>query len=216
MRPAACYDLSGVRNGRQKHLMMIENTSSALEQERPRVRSAAFGRPRFLLIALLLSLVAHLGAALLFMVRLPIPPRGAPTPEQGTVELLMVEQKGTRADQGGKHQPSPVLSQPERKAEAGLKIQGAQSAGASSSGPPPPPVTEIVETGVPAARATPAGTQLEPAPAGPLDTTAATSQPPAKSQEAPIFDLAGTESQSNAVVLGSEILPARPDDRFQE
>ena len=44
------------------------------------------------------------------------------------------------------------------------------------------------------------------------------SQPPAqapKSQEAPVFDLAGTESESNAEVLGGRVVPASPDDRFR-
>jgi protein TonB len=44
------------------------------------------------------------------------------------------------------------------------------------------------------------------------------SQPPAqapKAQEAPVFDLAGTESESNAEVLGGRVIPASPDDRFR-
>ena len=33
--------------------------------------------------------------------------------------------------------------------------------------------------------------------------------------KAPVFDLSGTESDSNAVVLGDNVLPAMPDDRFR-
>lgn len=43
-------------------------------------------------------------------------------------------------------------------------------------------------------------------------------RPPAqapKAQEAPVFDLAGTESESNAEVLGGRVVPASPDDRFR-
>ena len=38
-------------------------------------------------------------------------------------------------------------------------------------------------------------------------------QPP--SQEAPVFNLEGTESESNAIALGAQILPAMPDNRFR-
>jgi periplasmic protein TonB len=42
------------------------------------------------------------------------------------------------------------------------------------------------------------------------------SQPtPPPAPQAPVFDLAGTESNSNAIAMGSHILPAAPDDRFR-
>ena len=38
---------------------------------------------------------------------------------------------------------------------------------------------------------------------------------PPPRQEAPVFNLDGTDSDSNAVALGSQVIPASPDDRFR-
>jgi protein TonB len=38
---------------------------------------------------------------------------------------------------------------------------------------------------------------------------------PPQKQDAPVFDLAGTDSESNAVVLGGRVIPAMKDDRFR-
>ena len=38
---------------------------------------------------------------------------------------------------------------------------------------------------------------------------------PTHSPEAPVFNLAGTESETNALAFGDRILPAMPDNRFR-
>jgi periplasmic protein TonB len=47
----------------------------------------------------------------------------------------------------------------------------------------------------------------------PKQVEAQPTPPPAP--QAPVFDLAGTESDSNAIAMGSHILPAAPDNRFR-
>ena len=44
-----------------------------------------------------------------------------------------------------------------------------------------------------------------------------TQQRPAQtgSKQAPVFNLEGTESESNAIAFGAQILPAMPDNRFR-
>jgi protein TonB len=191
-------------------------TISAREQERPRVGPAVSGRPRFLLIALILSVVVHLVAALFVVLLPPVLSREAVPPAQGAVELLMVEQKGAKADQAGADQQDPaVASQPEKNVEAARpKAETAEPQGTSSAALLPPPVSETAEP-VPPSGGPSSAMQREPAPEAPSDKAPAATQPPARPQEAPVFDLAGTESESNAVVLGSQVLPARPDDRFR-
>ncbi|WP_428532513.1 energy transducer TonB [Rhodopila sp.] len=59
-----------------------------------------------------------------------------------------------------------------------------------------------------------AAAQAKPGEAAPARTKPAEAAP-AQPRQAPVFDLAGTESESNAVALGSNIVPASPDNRFR-
>ena len=48
----------------------------------------------------------------------------------------------------------------------------------------------------------------------PANRLAAPPTPP-PAPKAPVFNLAGTDSESNAIVLGGHVLPAMPDDKFR-
>jgi protein TonB len=141
-------------------------------------------------------------------------PHEARPQEQGTVELLMVEAKGAQpspASQPRENQPAPP--QPEKTADA--PKQEAQKPEASViASQPVPPVTETTD------EKAPPPTQETPPKEISADRKPA-AQPPAaqpappKAQEAPVFDLAGTESESNAEVLAGRVVPASPDNRFR-
>jgi protein TonB len=175
----------------------------------------ALHRRRFLLTALALSVAVHVAAALL-IVFLPgiLPPEAHPQ-QGGTVELLMVERKGAQPSQAGQPPESqPTPQQPEKTA-AGPK-QGAQqpdTKAATSQAVPVPPVAENAN------EPTPPPTEETPKkaaqPDDEPDTRQAVQSAPPKPREAPVFDLAGTESESNAEVLGGSVLPASPDNRFR-
>jgi protein TonB len=151
---------------------------------------------------------------------LTVMPRGRPAPAppaQGQVELLMVEQKGAEASQGG---PPPARPQPQVKPEAQQK--------AVTETPPPAPAPVVAKGGdelvpAPAPPAKEPAKDLPPAPQ-PVekDETAekAEAAPPVKPtppapKKALVFDLSGTDSESNAEVISGDVLPASPDDRFR-
>ncbi len=80
---------------------MGQSTISARDFQAAPLRRAPAASPRrrFLLIAVLLSVGVHLAATLLIMFLPRVMPREAAPQEPGTVELLMVEQKGARPTQ---------------------------------------------------------------------------------------------------------------------
>src|ERR1700712_753605 len=90
--------------------------NTILEPRRARGRgqdqAMAVHRRRFLLTAAALSVAVHLAAPLLggFLPRLL--PREAPAREPGTIELLMVEQKGATPNQAGTGQEQPPTPPP--------------------------------------------------------------------------------------------------------
>src|SRR5271168_3090185 len=100
--------------------MMGRSTISAPGIEAGRLRAAppASRRRRFLLIAVLLSVGVHLIAALLIVFLPRVLPREAGPQEQGTVELLMVEQKGAQPSQAGQPNDSKRAQVPPEKADA--------------------------------------------------------------------------------------------------
>jgi hypothetical protein len=111
-----------------QHVCMMEpKTISApgLERGRPSGDQVARRGRRFLLIAVALSVAAHVVAALLVVLLPRVLPRDTAPQEQGTVELLMVEQKGTIPSQSGQ-QPEPHTA-PARAAPAGAAPAGAAS-----------------------------------------------------------------------------------------
>jgi protein TonB len=236
---------------------------------------------RVLLIAVVLSVLVHIMAAVLIIVLPRALPQEARPQEQGTIELLMVEQKGgkpSEAAQPVQNQPTPsppVAPPPQKTAEAPKSEHAAEVAKpevdktpeapklehaadakkpevktpeaqtTASNAVPAPPSPEQQEELLPPQPPAPAppkpaqsaeqtppkpAESAEPTPpkaaqsaaqtppqAAPPDDKPAVQQPPPqpKPQEVPVFDLAGTESESNAVALGSQILPASPDNRFR-
>jgi protein TonB len=196
-------------------------------------------RRRFLLIAVALSVGMHLAAALLVVLLPRILSNEASPQEPGTVELLMVEQKGAEPSTAGQPkdatsapapakpeaaEPPPPRLVPSEKADA-PKGEDPKDAPATTplqdaSSPPPPdqgdePVPPPARQTAPKSAETdaqPAEKRVEIQPKPPRSQDK--SMPP-RSQEAPVFDLAGTESESNAIVLGGRVLPAMRDDRFR-
>jgi periplasmic protein TonB len=116
-------------------------------------------------------------------------------PPMGQIELMMVEQKG-RAD--AKPTPPPSTAQKDAPAvSTDNKAKADARSTAQKQGIPP--------TEKDAALAVPAPSRPTPAHADPADAT------PAASSQAPVFDLNGTDSLTNAEAMGDRILPAKPD-----
>jgi protein TonB len=187
------------------------------------------GRRRFLLIAAAVSIAVHLAAAL-FVVYLPrLLPHEARPQEQGTVELLMVEKQGAEPSQAAPRQdtppqqspptqPQPEKTPPRKTTEAPQPNRQPAASSRAPARPSPadeaslPPAQTMPPTDGKADEAKPQEAKTDPSrdaqpPAPP--------PPPPKAQQAPVFDLAGTESESNAEVLGGRIVPASPDNRFR-
>ena len=201
---------------------------------------------RLLPIAVVLSIGIHLEAAVLAMLLPRILPGEAPEQEQGTVELLMVEQKGADPSEAGQRKdttPAPVapaaLVRPDPappdepdapKGEHPKEVTATPSSEAASAPLAPetasaPPASEHGDEPVPppAERTPPNRAEVDTQPAQKPDeesgmpprSQAASAAAPPRSQQAPVFDLAGTESESNAIVFGARVLPAMRDDRFR-
>ena len=166
-----------------------------------------------------ISILLHLllGTTILVGLR---PGRVKPAPDNlGTVELLMVEKKGSGepvpASQPSAPQPAPKAAAPptpprEVKAEAapsGRPTAPDDRAGEAVPTPAPSPEPE---------RAPEQEAEAKPAPTTPdQPVQAAQPAPSAKPQPALTFNLDGTDSLSNAEALGKGIIPASLDDRFR-
>lgn len=101
--------------------------------------------------------------------------------------------------------------------------------------PPPTPPSDAKDTAKPDAKPAPKEAAKETPKEAPDNTPRETAEkapqeapkptkddvstpptPPAPpEQKAPVFDLAGTESESNATVMGSQVVPASQDDRYR-
>ena len=179
-------------------------------------------RHRFLLIAVALSVGVHVLAALL-IIFLPraLPPDAEPK-QPATVTLLMVEKKGA----GPINAAAPAIRQPSPQKQA--------EAPKTEPPKPEPPKPELSPQPVPPApKPLPApplpshDTETMPKPAEPPPPQPARQEPkptpkpvearpvPPRPRQAPVFNLSGTESESNAIAMGQGILPAMPDDRFR-
>ena len=190
-------------------------------------------------IAVAVSIAVHLvvgGAILVGM----LPGRLKPVPDtQGTVELLMVEKKGAGEPSSAAQPRPPERAPPQPEA----KPQPPEPAPPQQPQAPPVPRVEKAEAN-PAGHPTNPNDAGEPMPAPALpqqrdasatappapektdDTKprearqetpppADTPMPPAKPQPALTFNLDGTDSLSNAEVIGQHVIPASPDDRFR-
>jgi periplasmic protein TonB len=194
---------------------MGRQTTSAPRQDGRQLRSGSRPpRRRFLLIAVGLSIAFHLAAAFLIVFLRRALPHEARPQEQGTVELLMVEAKGAQPSPAGQPQKSqPAPPRPEKKVDAPKQEAQKPETPVIASQPVPPVTQDADEKAPPPTQETPpreAGANQRPDPQPPMTRPA-----PPKAQEAPVFDLAGTESESNAEVLGGRVVPASPDNRFR-
>ena len=161
----------------------------------------------------MLSIAIHVAVALMIVLLPRVVSQDARPREEGTVELLMVEKKGAQPSTPG--QPQEHATPPLRQEDiSAAPKQQAQESDAQATVPrsvaAPPAVKADDEP------------SLKPNQESPQETAQAADEPdnrpPAqapKAQEAPVFDLAGTESESNAEVLGGRVVPASPDDRFR-
>ena len=189
----------------------------------PRLSAATSWR-----IAALVSVALHLllGGILLHGARVtPADPSADP---EGAVELLMVEQKGSGepaapAQLAPPQPPAPKPSPPPKPAKSSpptvadakpLPSETATPPDQQGELPPPPPPSTAESK-----PADPAQAETPPDKTEPSEQTirqAMQTPPPApKQQKAPDFNLEGTDSESNALVMGGRVLPASPDDRFR-
>jgi protein TonB len=160
---------------------------------------------RFLLIAVVLSVVVHLAAAVLIVLLPRLVPREGQPHEEGAVELLMIEQKGAKPDQAGQPKDDTSVPRPsEKKAVPEVKE--------SKNEVVTPRSAEVLAPSPPSEQTEPRTAEADRSPG----EKAANADPaPPHSQEGPVFDLEGTDSESNAIVLGGRVLPAMKDDKFR-
>ena len=181
---------------------------------------------RFLLIAAGLSILVHILAALTIAFLPRLLPREPQQQAEGTVELLMVERQGTVASppvQPTDSKPSPP--QPQR---APPKTEAPKPQAAESTSKTPPILTvpdkDATEPAPPTEPPSPKDAR-EDTPAPPAEQSkeqpkeskdaARVAPPEPPSRKAPVFDLSGTESESNATVMGPHVIPASQDDRYR-
>jgi periplasmic protein TonB len=168
-------------------------------------------RRRVLPITAAASVAVHIAAALLVVFLPRVLPKEASPPEQGTVELLMVERTGVEpsaAAQPRESQPTPPT--PEKRA----KIRPSETQKSETPATASPPVAENGDEKVPTQAKQLPSEEARMADKQGAHKPTAKSVPP-KAPDALVFDLAGTESQSNADVLGGHVVPAGPDNRFR-
>ena len=164
-------------------------------------------KPTGLLLAALVSILLHVAVMVPVVLRMgetaAEPPDQAGPTEQGTIEFLPVEA------QGSVPQPSPQEHQPDT-------VQ----AQAPSPARPTEHQAEPVEPQREAVADTPSETQAEAdteptearsSPAPPPPSPPPT--PPAQQASGLTMNLAGTDSETNAIITGHNIIPASPDDR---
>ena len=194
---------------------MVVRTISSREfgKRRSRGRLTASRSRRFLLSAAVLSIAIHVAVALMIVLLPRVVSQDARPREEGTVELLMVEKKGAQPSTSGEPQEHPLqpLRQEDKSAAPEQQAQEPDAqATVARSVAAPPAVKAVDEPSLkpneePSQKAAEAAD--EPATQTPVQAP--------KAQEAPVFDLAGTESELNAEVLGGRVVPASPDDRFR-
>jgi periplasmic protein TonB len=179
--------------------------AQGFDNSRRRVAPHRVRSRRLLLSAVAVSVLVHLMPIGLFIFLPPAPPKENNFENQGTVELLMVEQKGAKPSLPGQidagtsqanelqvGKPSVAAPENAEKAPTNPVVEGA----ANELAPLTPPAHAM-------SGAQPEPPQPESPPA------------PPKSQAAPVFNFAGTDSDTNAMILSGRILPAMPDDRFR-
>jgi protein TonB len=192
--------------------MMGRRTISRPEFEARRSRGRPIASPgrRLLLTAAVLSIAIHVAVALLIVLLPRVVPLDARPREEGTVELLMVEKKGAQPSSSGQPQepPPPPLRQEDKSAAREQQARESDAQATAAQSLAAPPAMKAADE-----------PSLKPSEEPPQKTSQAADEPdtqtPVQAPKAPVFDLAGTESESNAEVLGGRVLPASPDNRFR-
>jgi len=170
---------------------------------------------RRLRIAVLVSVILHLAVLAAFLPALRRAPPAADKPDkEAAVELLLVEKKGA----GSPIPPSSAAPSPPSAAAPPQQVQPEKAQ------PPSPPLPRDAEGELlptPPAPATPpprVAANAAPHPPAPQPTPEAKPHPPTPPQpkaptaDVPVFNLGGTDSESNAIVSGDQVIPASPDD----
>jgi periplasmic protein TonB len=131
-------------------------------------------------------------------------PTGEAPDVQGAVELVLLEQQGTRATAP----PPPPAPAPE------IVTPALSEAQAQPLPPPPPAPTEAAEEAeplpLPPPPPPPVPQKEQPAPA----KQHASTSPVQRAVEAPEINLNGNNSETNALVSGDHVVPAGVDARF--
>ncbi len=133
--------------------------------------------------------------------------------QEGTVELLMIEYKGT--DVGKLTGPNVVASMsssdPHNIPEQPMGSVPEPAAARPKSAPQISDNGEITASAP--ARSAISGVENQRSLSGRSDATAQSN--PDLAREAPVFHLQGTDSEANAFVFGDRVVPASRDDRFR-
>jgi protein TonB len=180
------------------------------EHNRGRASLPGSRNRRLLLAAVLGSVIIHLLPIGLFVLLPGADPRKAGPENRGEVELLMVEQKGGAPSQAAQPSDSPAKPEPAKPdARSAAKETQQTDIPPAEKTDAPLPVTDDAGEAVPLPHS-PGKAEAPPAPPAP---EAPLNPPPAA--RAPVFDFAGTDSDTNAHIISGNILPAMPDDRFR-
>ena len=165
----------------------------------PTLRAVRVGRPRIrwqdssrLQYAGLLAAALHgaVLAGLLLSFRHALPVREPPD-QEAAVELVMIENKGANVATTAPPQPSPEVTVP-------------------TPPPPPPPDKAEAAEAVPPVPPPPPPAAAPPSPPRPPIA----SPPVPRAQEAPQISLGGTDSDTDAIATGPNLIPASVDTKF--
>lgn len=194
--------------------MMTPQTISAPEFELERRRNPRMVSRyrRFALIAVLLSVCVHLAVVLLIVLLPRLLPGDIRPQEQGTIEFVLLEQKGAESNKGG--QPIDSKPPPPRKPESPQ-----EEAKTTSTQPGAPTVADPVAQ-PPGDEPAPPRIRQMPPEATKTDAPPAAKQDPAQSaapatQTAPLIDLRDAAGDFDAIISGDHVIPAIPDSRFR-
>ncbi len=143
----------------------------------------------------------------------PLSPRQTEPPKPEKLSQESAKTEAPKADPPTADKPKTETEKPVERAPAEEPAPTLPAAEHGDEPPPPPVATAQPESPLPPA----AKMQPEPAHADPPPPSkqAEAKTEPAPPPAGPVFDLAGTESESNAIVMGGHVLPASPDDRFR-
>jgi protein TonB len=206
---------------------MPERLTAPKQLPERRRQAALTGRRRWIGIAVGLSLALH--ALVLALLIAPLH-RGVKQPAQSaTVELVMVEQKGSGKDQAppapppAPPAPPTPPSPPQPPVPPAPPTPPAPPEPAKPPPPPPPPTPEAEPAPSPPpppAPPAPPPPEPQPPPPPPPPPAPPPSPPPAppprpQATPAPELNLGGTDSPSNAVVLDSpDVVAVGPDASY--